>query len=131
MKKSLYPFFMLFIFPYIYNIIFANWCFFCHRKDLLIKLTILNRRLSMVNDFCFQGSRSHCTWWRKTCPLETRRAVYFYLWCVKRFSILFFIIHNLSTGTHKKISMYEWQWLEFAKGSFPIILYNFLIHSIF
>ena len=47
--------------------------------------------INKETDFCFCGSRSHCTWWRKACPFETGRAVSFYLWCVKRFSIQLFI----------------------------------------
>ena len=35
--------------------------------------------------FCFRDSRSLCTWWRKACPFETGCAVFFFLWCVKRY----------------------------------------------
>ena len=34
-------------------------------------------------------------------------------------------IHNLAKGPHKEIQVYVSQFVEIAKGSFPVILSNF------
>ena len=34
-------------------------------------------------------------------------------------------IHNLSTGPHKEIRIYEWIFLEIFEGSFPVIFWKF------
>ena len=34
-------------------------------------------------------------------------------------------IHNLSTGPHEEIQVYEWLFLETAEGSFPVILCDY------
>ena len=38
-----------------------------------------------MSAFCFRSSRLLFTWWRKACPLVTGCAVFFFLWCVKRY----------------------------------------------
>ena len=58
--------------------------------------------------FCFRGSRSYFIWWRKSCPFETGRVVFFYLWCVKEFSIHFYFFQTLINFVHGSFFMEGW-----------------------